>query len=180
MYDRAQELMLFKKWKSGDREARELLVESQWALANKLAFKARCRYDWTDHDESESAAIEGVRIAIEKFDPERGYRLSTVAFTYIRGCLHRAATKLHRRNYEIDWDVAGTQHDEVGIEERRQLIQSALDQLQSREAEIVRRHIMGEETLQQIGRSLGISRQAATKIERKALSKLRLLLSELI
>lgn len=82
---REEELALFSKWRStGDRNAQDLLVRSLIPFALKSAWdfssKIGRRFDCEDF---ESAALLGLSEAIERFDPDRGTRLSTYAGYYI-------------------------------------------------------------------------------------------------
>jgi len=75
--DREEELALFRAARDGDTKAKDTLVKSQWPLVLKMAG----RFD--DTEEAISAGMTGIMLAYEKFDPDRGCRFVTVAYTWI-------------------------------------------------------------------------------------------------
>lgn len=86
---REEELDLFARWREqGDRSAYETLVESQLAWARTLATRYCHSSGGRDIDAVESAAYLGVLRAVDKFDPARGYRLTTLVFHGVRSTIH--------------------------------------------------------------------------------------------
>jgi RNA polymerase sigma factor (sigma-70 family) len=75
--DREEELSLFRAARAGDAKAKDTLVKSMWPLVLKMSRRFR------EDEDAISAGMTGVVIAYEKFDPSRGNRFSTVAYTWI-------------------------------------------------------------------------------------------------
>src|SRR5918911_4971482 len=83
-----EEIDLSKKAKAGDRRARQRLIEKNLRLVVSVAKKYR-GYGLPFEDLIQEGNI-GLMKAVEKFDPERGYRFSTYATWWIRQAVQRA------------------------------------------------------------------------------------------
>ncbi len=79
---RKQEYDLAKKAQSGDQEARIKLIQSNYRLVNKIANKYK-RTNINFHDLLQDSFI-GLIVAVDRFDPERGFKFSTYATWWIR------------------------------------------------------------------------------------------------
>lgn len=83
-----EEINLARKIKAGDQLARQKMIESNLRLVAKIAYRYKHR------GVSLSDLIEegnlGLIHAVEKFDPERGFRFSTYATWWIRQAIDRA------------------------------------------------------------------------------------------
>ena len=84
----AEEIDLSTRAKDGDRAARERLIEKNLRLVVSVAKKYR-GYGLPFEDLIQEGNI-GLMKAVEKFDPDRGFRFSTYATWWIRQAVQRA------------------------------------------------------------------------------------------
>jgi RNA polymerase primary sigma factor len=84
----AEEIDLSKRAKAGDGKARERLIEKNLRLVVSVAKKYR-GYGLPFEDLIQEGNI-GLMKAVEKFDPDRGFRFSTYATWWIRQAVQRA------------------------------------------------------------------------------------------
>jgi len=83
-----EEINLSKKAKSGDKKARQRLIEKNLRLVVSVAKKYR-GYGLPFEDLIQEGNI-GLMKAVEKYDPDRGYRFSTYATWWVRQAVQRA------------------------------------------------------------------------------------------
>ncbi len=83
-----EEIDLSKRAKQGDKKARRRLIEKNLRLVVSVAKKYR-GYGLPFEDLIQEGNI-GLMKAVEKFDPERGFRFSTYATWWIRQAVQRA------------------------------------------------------------------------------------------
>jgi RNA polymerase primary sigma factor len=83
-----EEIDLSKRAKAGDKRARQRLVEKNLRLVVSVAKKYR-GYGLPFEDLIQEGNI-GLMKAVEKYDPDRGYRFSTYATWWIRQAVQRA------------------------------------------------------------------------------------------
>ncbi|WP_119068711.1 sigma-70 family RNA polymerase sigma factor [Rubrobacter indicoceani] len=84
----AEEIDLSNRAKQGDRRARQRLIEKNLRLVVSVAKKYR-GYGLPFEDLIQEGNI-GLMKAVEKFDPDRGFRFSTYATWWIRQAVQRA------------------------------------------------------------------------------------------
>jgi RNA polymerase primary sigma factor len=131
--------------------------------------------------------------AVEKFDYSRGYKFSTYAsWAIMRNYARTIPESLYRTgrqvtgNEELLDGVADTrepERDSIEVEGIRRTLERCLAQLTDRERAIVVRHfgLKGEgqgETLDQIGKGYGVTKERIRQIERSAIKRLREILLE--
>jgi RNA polymerase sigma-32 factor len=86
MLERNREFELAKRWReSGDREAADVLVTSHLRLAAKIAMGYR-GYG-LPISEMISEGNVGLMQALNRFEPEKGFRFATYAMWWIRACI---------------------------------------------------------------------------------------------
>ena len=83
-----QEVHLSRRTKAGDKRARQKLIEKNLRLVVSVAKKYR-GYGLPFEDMIQEGNI-GLMKAVEKYDPERGFRFSTYATWWIRQAVQRA------------------------------------------------------------------------------------------
>src|SRR3712207_3942071 len=83
-----EEIDLSERVRAGDRRARKKLIEKNLRLVVSVAKKYR-GYGLPFEDLIQEGNI-GLMRAVEKFDPERGFRFSTYATWWIRQAVQRA------------------------------------------------------------------------------------------
>ena len=83
-----QEVHLSRRTKAGDKRARQRLIEKNLKLVVSVAKKYR-GYGLPFEDLIQEGNI-GLMKAVEKYDPERGFRFSTYATWWIRQAVQRA------------------------------------------------------------------------------------------
>src|ERR687884_555109 len=89
-----EEIDLSLRAKAGDRRARQRLIEKNLRLVVSVAKKYR-GYGLPFEDLIQEGNI-GLMKAVEKFDPDRGYKLSTYAVWWIRQTIQRAVADTGR------------------------------------------------------------------------------------
>lgn len=66
------------------RKAREKMIKANLRLAVKVAYKYQPQVTKSEFADLISCATEGLITAVERYDPTRGYRFSTMAFWWCR------------------------------------------------------------------------------------------------
>ncbi len=87
-WDAADAPSLYQRARSGDRRARDELVERHWNLVWHIVHRFQGR--GYDTDDLFQVGSIGLLKAIERFDPERGLKFSTYAVPLIMGEIRRS------------------------------------------------------------------------------------------
>lgn len=190
------EKLYLERYKEGDTAARNLLIEHNLRLVAHVAKK----YQSPEHDPDDliSIGIIGLIKAVMTFDSEKNNRLATYAARCIENellMMLRSRKKLSREvsMYEkIGTDQEGRELRLMDILESEPVdvlenletqknirrLRSCMEQvLSERELQVIceRYGLLGrqERTQREIAASLGISRSYVSRLEKKALEKLR-------
>ena len=199
-FSREEELALFRRYRKGDSEAHELLVRSVTPMVMRLAMKYCRQYFWNDLEGAESAALEGVLRAIEKFDPKRGTRLITYAGWWTRSFLNkhhhedrtirvphaykqgpyseageRARTVLALDEYSAQ-NLEQPQRKGDFSELQLEALEQALLSLPEKLRWVLRERFWAQRTLWDVGMELGVTRERVRQLEVEGIQELRRLL----
>ena len=191
-----EEARYLSRSQAGDMDAKNILVEKNLRLVAHIVKKYAA--SGRDMDELIAIGIVGLVKAVNTFKAEKGSRLGTHAARCIDNELLMMLRTERKLNREISlYEPIGTDKegneisfidvvedtsenvvDRMVLSERIQKMYRAIeDVLSDREREIIYRRygLMGipETTQREIGSSLGISRSYVSRIEKKALEKLR-------
>ena len=190
-----EEAIYLEKFKSGDEEARNILIERNLRLVAHVCKK----YSSTnvDNDDLISIGTIGLIKGINSFDQEKGVRLAT----YVSRCIDNEILMYLRKNasqknevsidepLNIDWDgnelllsdVLGSDGDEVGRgieqEDERFLLLSFVCELPPREKQIMEMRFgmngYEEYTQKEVADALGISQSYISRLEKRIICKLK-------
>ncbi len=191
-----EEQIYIRLCKDGDKEAREILIERNLRLVAHIVKK----YNTNEReiDDLISIGTIGLIKAIDTFDAEKGIRLATYASRCIENellMMLRSGKKQSKDVYLYEPIGADKEGNEINLldiiesvdedvvealelsENVKKLYQYLDDILSSREKQIIimRYGLYGDEevTQREIADMLGISRSYVSRIEKKALKKLR-------
>jgi RNA polymerase primary sigma factor len=192
---REKEIELVTAAKAGSKEARDELVMANLSLVVYLARQKKQHKDL----EILNYGVQGLLIAIDKFDVSLGYRLSTFARHWITQKIieglqlkggvsrmsHRVRQDVIEKSLMIPVDLEennfynlyfvnpSVENDLVKIQMKDD-IKASLSTLKSRESDILINHVVEEScTLSDLGNKYGLSRERVRQIEKAALGKLR-------
>ncbi|MBD5142659.1 MAG: RNA polymerase sporulation sigma factor SigE [Oscillospiraceae bacterium] len=197
---REEEISVFAKLSAGDPNARELLIVHNLRLvvyiAKKFESSGVCLEDLI------SIGTIGLIKAVGTFCPDKNIKLAT----YASRCIENEILMFLRKSVQykgeisideplnVDWDgnelllsdVLGTDDDIVsrGIEweAEREMLHNAVNALPAREREIMelRFGLNGrrECTQKEVAEKIGISQSYISRLEKKIIKKLRLVLEE--
>ena len=191
----AEERMWLERYAQGDQEARDVLIEHNLRLVSHIIKKYYVQS--ADQEDLISIGTIGLIKGISSFDPSKGAKLATYAARCIENEIlmyFRGQKKLQGEvslSDSIDMDKEGNAlqlMDVVGVDDTmledlndrdsaekvRKLVQ---ERLTAREAEIIRlRYGLGGTiplTQREVAATFGISRSYVSRIEKRALEKLR-------
>ena len=185
-----------KLYKEGDQEAREILINRNMRLVAHVIKK----YQTSDYDMEDllSVGTIGLIKAVNTFNPDKGSRLATYAAKCVENeilMLFRAGKKFSR---EVSiYDPIGTDKDGETVslldileaegkeaieqvilkQDIRKLYETYQQNLKDTEKTVIRMRYglfgSGEHTQREIAESLGISRSYVSRIEKRAIEKLK-------
>ncbi len=172
------------EWVRRWRVIREYLVQENMGLVYSMM--ARLRLHAADHDDIRSDGMVALARAVERFNPWRGFRFSTYACNLIVRDLINSAKRAtrYRRMFPYNHDVAferpqphQDRHETLYVERLQIALDRNLAGLTDLESRILKQRFPTDlpkpRTLQQIGDTLGVSKERVRQIQIKALSKLR-------
>ncbi len=192
----SEERMYLEQYKNGDRNAKNILIERNLRLVAHVVKKYSITHD--DTDDLISIGTIGLIKAITTFNPDKGTRLATYAGKCIENeiRMHLRSGKKSRNEVllqdPIGKDKDGNEitlidklsnddesiFDEVNLKfQIKKLYQCMKDILPEREQKVIELRyglINGcELTQKEIAKMLGISRSYVSRIEKKAIKKLK-------
>ena len=197
---RAEEQEYLARWAQGDVEARNLLVEHNLRLVAHIMKKYYTQTD--DVDDLISIGTIGLIKGVNTYKPDKGVRLATYASRCIENeiLMHFRSRKKSAGDVslsealDVDGDGSGlsimdvvAQEDDMAerignAELCQELLKSIETSLTKREAKIIRLRYgldgAAPMTQKETAQLCGISRSYVSRIEKKALEKLRLCLGE--
>lgn len=191
-----EEQYYLKRYREGDTEARNLLIEHNLRLVAHVAKKYQAPEQ--DTDDLISIGIIGLIKAVMTFDSEKNSRLAT----YAARCIENELLMMFRSRKKLTREVS--MYEKIGVDQEGRELQ-LMDILESEPVDVVEnletqknvRHLREclrevlderefqviceryglcgkkERTQREIASSLGISRSYVSRIEKKALEKLR-------
>lgn len=192
---REEEAEMFRRMASGDRAARDIIIERNLRLVSHMIKKYYASYEYPD--ELLSVGTLGLVKATDTFKDGYGTRFATYAARCVQNEIlmyFRSQKKLQNEvslSEQIDIDKDGnplTYMDILSTDENivddidmqchirkvRELIESVLDE-REREIILLRYGLCGYQprTQREVAMHLGISRSYVSRIEKKALDELR-------
>ena len=197
---RVEEQEYLARWARGDVEARNLLVEHNLRLVAHIMKKYYTQTD--DVDDLISIGTIGLIKGVNTYKPDKGVRLATYASRCIENeiLMHFRSRKKSAGDVslsealDVDGDGSGlsimdvvAQEDDMAerignAELCQELLRSIETSLTKREAKIIRLRYgldgAAPMTQKETAQLCGISRSYVSRIEKKALEKLRLSLGE--
>lgn len=171
------------QWAERWRTIRNYLIARNLGLAYKMV--ARFRTSQVDRDDLRSEAFLALLRAVERFDPWRGFRLSTYACHAILKTMMQAVRRSKRYGLQLvdepelasEPDSQGNRWTELRVDRLRCALHLNQGDLTERESTVLAgRFPMGggsQRTLSQIGDTLGLSKERVRQIQNVALAKLR-------
>lgn len=172
-----------RRWTDRWQTIRDYLVTRNLGLAYSIVGKFRTRY--LDHDDLRSEALHALVRSVDGFDALRGFRFSTYACHAITRALIQASRKAQRRRetFPIEDDDVSTEHeptqpaDAIRLDRIKRMLASNQCELTDREAVVLDWRFPqdgGERrTLEQIGQTIGLSKERVRQLQQSALAKLR-------
>ena len=167
----SEEREYLKRCKEGDEEAKAVLIERNLRLVAHVIKK----YQYTDYEMEDllSVGTIGLIKAVNTFKMDRGSRLAT----YAAKCVENEILMLFRAGKKHSKDVS--LYDPIGVDKDGETV-NLIDVIEAENTEqevlSMRYGLFGEQerTQREIAGKMGISRSYVSRIEKKALEKLRL------
>jgi RNA polymerase sporulation-specific sigma factor len=123
-----------------------------------------------------SGALHGLHLAMERFDPQRGYRFSSFAFPYIRGCalVEEKRNRRHRFDREVQ-DYDRSSRGIPGVDEREvsEEVHLLLGRLPDRHRMILTGMYLEGQSTRAIASQIGLTPQRVSQLHREALRMMR-------
>lgn len=166
-------------------QQRNKLIEDNWPLAKRWAADRPLYWNGNvDPDETLDVTTERLITLIDRFDPSLGFRFSTYGSRGILSALYRAygtsARDPGNANLQPDarrLSAYGPGPPEIAIDnDLKRLLPAMMASLAERDRQIVMRRVCGPETLDDLAREHGLSRERVCQIVNTSLAKLRRML----
>jgi RNA polymerase sporulation-specific sigma factor len=193
LLSQTDEKILWDKFKTGrSREARQRIIESYQPLVYKIASRITGREDLV-FDLIQEGTV-GLIEAVENFDPKLAFKFSTFAQHRIRG---RMIDFLKRQRSNQDfWEVAVQQEEfedllvkivdhkvdiegEVAFKMINQQVKNAISRLNPKEQKVIYDLYILDKEPNLLAQEMNISLSYFYKLQKKALQRLRGMLSKL-
>jgi RNA polymerase sigma factor (sigma-70 family) len=184
----------FLDWHRKFEHFREYLVRTNLALV--LAMAKRTRLGEVDFAEVVSEGNMALLRAIDKFSADRGFKFSTYACRAILKAFSRTAMKSsrHRTRFPVEFEPEMEQSDWADrrrdiveddcIDELKAIVDRNLADLSSVEQAVIRRRFNWQQaeespmTLEEVGKTIGVTKERVRQIQNKALAKIRLVMED--
>lgn len=111
---REEEIAIILRAQNGDREAMGRLLEYHAGWIRRQAFKFRKHCQWIEVDDYVQMSAMGLMRAIEKFDPERGTRLLTMASDWMYASCQRERDSKRLIHVPVNNEQAGESYSTYG------------------------------------------------------------------
>ena len=191
-----EEREYLERYKEGDREAREVLIHRNMRLVAHIVKK----YQGTDYETEDLLSVGAIGLikAVDTFNPDKGSRLGT----YAAKCVENEILMLFRAGNKYSKEVSiyepiGTDKDGETVslmdvleqegkealeqvilnQDVRNLYESIEKNLNDTEKTVIRMRYglfdSNEYTQREVAKVLGISRSYVSRIEKKAMEKLK-------
>ncbi len=177
-----------RDWTRRWETVREHIVEHNLGLVYSMIGRFSTRR--SDEDDLLSDAMLALTRAADRFNPWRGYRFSTYACNVIARALMRRGKREsnYRKLFPVQHDVSferptsiADSDSELYVERLRWALDNNLGALTEMESRILAQRFPeardGKLTFQEIGNSVGLSKERVRQIQNVALDKLREVLS---
>jgi RNA polymerase sigma factor (sigma-70 family) len=152
------------------RVVREGLILSNLGLVFKLAGRFSRRPQ--QYQEMVSDGCLGLLRAVDKYDPSRGVKFSTYAYSVIKFTMIASIRKTVRDGQIISLDSLPDHRDDLHDFEQREYLDHLLSRLNRKEKAVIQARADGK-SLAWVARNLGVSKETVNKIRRQAQDKCR-------
>jgi RNA polymerase sigma factor (sigma-70 family) len=184
----------FLDWHRKFEHFREYLVRTNLALV--LAMAKRTRLGEVDFAEVVSEGNMALLRAVDKFSADRGFKFSTYACRAILKAFSRTAMKSskHRTRFPVEFepemeqsDWADRRRDTIEddcIDELKAIVDRNLADLSMVEQAVIKRRFNWQQaeespmTLEEVGKTIGVTKERVRQIQNKALAKIRLVMED--
>lgn len=176
---REEEIMYFRREKQGDASARDAIIRSNLRFVIRIVNQTVNKYK-IDKFALSDLIQEGNLLmykALDKFDPERGYRFQTYLGRSIEWLIKDFYKKQLADSRRLNiYAERGSKNLEK--HQTKLLVEDLISTLDERSASIIKMHYgLGEPklTLKEIGKRINKSHESVRKIEKEVLKKLSIL-----
>lgn len=178
MYDTHHELLskedeyeLAVKMAAGCEKSLEKMVKHNMRLVYKLANKMIAPVPF---EELVQDGVIGLIKSLRKFDPEKGFRISTYATNYIRWEMIRSVEKQPHMGEEVEYEDGRNCYDEETPDyDAQEILEEAFSYMDATEEYIVKTLMRDTYTYAQLGEAMGYSGEWVRGKRGVALRKVR-------